>query len=62
MFGGHLQTIMTEVKDENFNLKDDRFKFEYDLEEVFTFKDGGETLMNYKFHPEGKDMLFLFSG
>jgi hypothetical protein len=53
---------MTEIKDENFNLKDDRFKFEYDLEEVFTFKDGGETLMNYKFHPEGKDMLFLFSG
>ena len=63
IFGGHLQTILTEIKDENFNLNDhEKYDFAYDLEETFTFKDGGQTLINYKFHPVGKDMLYLFSG
>ena len=53
---------MSEIKDELFNKVFERFDFKYDLEEIFTFKDGGQTLINIKFHPEGKDMLFIFSG
>jgi hypothetical protein len=53
--------ILSFVKDD-LSLRYERFKFDYDLEETFTFKDGGQTLINYKFHPDGMDILFIFSG
>ena len=71
MFGGHLQTIMTEIKDDYLNLNfRDYFDFKYDREELFKFKDGGETFINYKLHDDydlfdkdfSRDLLFLFSG
>ena len=71
VFGGHLQTIMTEIKDEYINLAfREQFDFKYDRQEVFKFKDGGETFIDYKLHDDldtfdkdfSRDLLFLFSG
>ena len=70
VFGGHLQTILTEIKDEYVNLAfPEQFEFKYDKQEVFKFKDGGETFISYKLHDDGnfdkdlnRDLLFLFSG
>jgi len=49
LFGGHMQTIFSEIKDTYINLAYPKyFNFEYDFQEVFTFKDGGETLIDFK--------------
>ena len=66
MLEGHGQTILTEIKDAYFNLYFPLiFKYKYTKEEVFTFKDGGQTKICYKMDTDtnnSKDWLFLFSG
>ena len=40
--GGHAQTLLTELKDENLNLRYPKiFEFKYDERELFTLSDGG---------------------
>ena len=66
MLEGHAQTILSEIKDEYFNLYfPSLFEFKYTKEEIYTFKDGGQTKISYKTHPNeenSRDWLFFFSG
>ena len=62
-----MQTIFSEIKDEFVNLAyREYFDFEYDYQETFTFKDEGQTLIDFKVSKEKseqpRDLLFVFSG
>ena len=63
---GHGQTILSEIKDEYFNLYFPQlFEFKYTKEEIYTFKDGGQTKICYKVNEKERntrDWIFFFSG
>ena len=68
LFGGHAQTILTEIKDEYVSQRLPVLECVYDEEEVFELSDGGRILLSFKFHrdKEGRrthsDVLFCFTG
>jgi len=66
LFGGHVQTILTMIKADYVPIRlPTSIYFQYDENELFTFEDGGKTLISYKFDKctdEKRDLLFFFSG